>query len=64
MIKAKKDISSINTSEKSQINENQEFKDLIKTWTETSEKILLIMNKEEQFLTKNSKFQYSCYSLK
>ena len=53
MIKAKKDITSINTSEKNQIKENQEFKDLIKTWTETSQRILLIMNKEGQFSTKN-----------
>ena len=53
LIKAKKDISSINCSENNQINENQEFNDLIKTWTETSQKILLMMNKEEKVFTDN-----------
>ena len=53
LIKAKKDISSINTSENNQIKENQEFNNLIKTWTETSQKILLMMHKEEKVLTKN-----------
>ncbi len=53
LIKAKKDISSINTSENNQIKENQEFKDLIKEWTETSRKILLIMNREQKVLTEN-----------
>ena len=53
MIKAKKDISSINTSENNQIQENQEFNDLIKTWTETSRKILVMMNKEQKALPEN-----------
>ena len=53
LIKAKKDISSINTSENNQIKENQEFNNLIKTWTETSQKILLIMNNEQKVLTEN-----------
>ena len=53
LIKAKKDISSINTSENNQIKENQEFNNLIKTWTETSQKILLMMNREQKFLTEN-----------
>ena len=53
LIKAKKDISSINTSETNQINENQEFNNLIKTWTETSQKILLMMNREQKILTEN-----------
>ena len=53
LIKAKKDISSINISENNQIKENQEFNDLIKTWSETSQKILLIMNKEQKVLTEN-----------
>ena len=53
LIKAKKDISTINTSESNQIKENQEFNDLIKTWTETSRKILLIMIKEQKVLTEN-----------
>ena len=53
LIKAKKDISSINTHENNQIKKNQEFNDLIKTWAETSQKILLTINKEQNFLTKN-----------
>ena len=53
LIKAKKDISSINSSENNQIKENQEFNDLIKTWTETSREILLMMNKEQRVLTEN-----------
>ena len=53
MIKAKKDISSINTSENNQIKENQEFNDLIKAWTEASQKILMMMNKEEKILFEN-----------
>ena len=53
LIKAKKDISSIDTSEYIQIKENQEFNDLIKTWTETSQKILLMMNREQKNLTEN-----------
>ena len=50
LIRAKKDISSINTSENNQIKENQEFNNLIKTWTETSQKILLMLNKEQKVL--------------
>ncbi len=53
LIKAKKDISPTKTSENNQIKENQEFNDLIKTWTETSRKILLMMNEEQQVLTEN-----------
>ena len=53
LIKAKKDIYSISTSENNQIKENQEFNDLIKTWTETSRKILLMMNKEQKVVTEN-----------
>ena len=53
MRKAKKDVSSIDTFEDNQIKENQEFQDLIKTWTETSQKILLMMNKGEKVLTEN-----------
>ena len=53
LIKAKKDVSSINTSENNQIKGNQEFNDLIKTWTEASQKILLMMNKEQKVLTES-----------
>ena len=52
-IKAKKDVTSIDTSEKNNFKRNQEFDDLLKTWTETSQKILLMMNKEEKVLTEN-----------
>ena len=52
-IKAKKDISSNSSSEKNQIKDNQQFNDLVKTWTETSQEILLMMNKEHKFLTDN-----------
>ena len=53
LIKAKKDISSINTSENNQNKEDQEFNDLIKTWTDASQKILLMMNEEQKVLTEN-----------
>ena len=53
LIKAKKDISSINASENNQIKGNKEFNDLIQTWTEASQKILLMMNKEQKVLTEN-----------
>ena len=53
LVKAKKDISSVNTSENNQFKENQEFNDLIQTWTETSQKILLLLNKEQKTLTEN-----------
>ncbi len=53
LIKAQKDISSINNPENNQIKENQEFNDLIKTWTETSQKLLIMINKEQKVLTEN-----------
>jgi len=52
-IKAKKDISTINNSEDNQFTENQEFDDLIKTWTETSQKILLMIKNEQKVLAEN-----------
>ena len=53
-IKAKKDISSKDSSESNNIKEEQDFKNLVKDWTETSQKILLIMNKKEHIFTDNS----------
>ena len=53
LIKAQQDITSSNSSECKKIKEEQDFNDLIKTWTETSQKILLMMNKKEELLTKN-----------
>ena len=54
LIKAKKDTSLINTAENNQTKENQEFKDLIKDWTVTSKKILLMMKGEHSVLTEHS----------
>ena len=45
--------SSLNTFENKKIKENQEFNDLIKTWTETSQKILLMMNRDQKILSEN-----------
>ena len=53
LINAKKDISSNTSSEKNKIKGNKQFNDLVKTWTETSEEILLMMNKEHKVLTEN-----------
>ena len=53
LIKAKKDISSNNNPENNQTKKNQEFNDLIKNWTETSQKILLTLNKNEEVLTRD-----------
>ena len=53
LIKAQKDITSSDSSEDNKIKEEQDFNDLIKNWTETSQKILLMMNKKEELLTKN-----------
>ena len=51
--KAKKDISSIGNSENLETKEIQEFNDLIKNWTESSQKILLMINKQKKVLTEN-----------
>ncbi len=53
MKNAKKEISSIGSYEFQESKENQEINYLIKNWTETSKKILLMMNNKDQFLTKN-----------
>ena len=53
LIKAKKDISSHTSSEKDQIKGDKQFNDLVKTWTDTSEEILLMMNKEHKVLAEN-----------
>ena len=51
--KAKKELLSPETSGNYQINENKEFNELISDWTQTSKKILLILNKKDQLSTKN-----------
>ena len=53
LVKAQKDITSRNPSKKNELHEDHEFKDLIKTWTDTSQKILLMINKEQKVLTEN-----------
>ena len=53
LIKAKKDISLTDPSELNKSKEEQDFNDLIKNWTEVSQKILLMMNKKEKVFTKN-----------
>ncbi len=52
-IKAKKDITLNSPSEQNEIKEEKNFDDLIKKWTETSQKILLVMNKKDEVFTKN-----------
>ena len=51
LTKAKKEMLSIKTSENNEINENQEFNDLISDWTRTSQKLLLSLNKKDHWLT-------------
>ena len=53
LIKAKKEMLSIETSENYNVNEDQKFNDLIADWTITSQKILQILNKKDQALTKS-----------
>tara|TARA_Y100001968_G_scaffold321429_1_gene355813 strand:- start:1435 stop:1743 length:309 start_codon:yes stop_codon:yes gene_type:complete len=51
--KAKKEITSIDTSQHHEMSQSREFIDLINNWTETSQKILLMLNKTEQPFTNN-----------
>ena len=53
LTKAKKDISLNDPSESNNIKEDQEFNDLVKSWTETSQKILLMMKNKEKVFTSN-----------
>ena len=53
LIQAKKNISSSDSFEDHKSNEKQVFNDLVKDWTETSQKILTIMNKKEKVFTAN-----------
>ena len=53
LTKAKKEISTIETAGNDEIIENQDFNELIKDWTKTSQKLLLMLNKKDQVLTKN-----------
>ncbi len=51
--KAKKENLSIESSGNLEINESEDFNNLIKDWTKTSQKILLMLNEKDQILTKN-----------
>ena len=51
--KAKKEKLSIESSQDHPINGNKEFNDLIENWTETSQKILLMLNQKDRILTKS-----------
>ena len=54
MINAKKDITSNESIVKNKKSEEEKkFNDLIKNWTETSQKILLTMNSKDNFISKN-----------
>ena len=53
LLKAKKDIITNNEFEQNETKQEQDFDDLIKNWSETSQKILLIMNNKEKVFTKN-----------
>ena len=57
LIKAQKDITTSDSSEQKRIKEEKDFNDLIKNWAETSQKILLMMNKKESIFKekRNSK---------
>ena len=51
--KAKKELSILDNCKSHSRAETQEFNDLIQNWTETSQKILSLMNKKDQILTEN-----------
>ena len=51
--KARKEMLSTQAFENDKINKSNEFNDLIKDWTETSKKILLMLNNKDLVSTKN-----------
>ena len=53
MNKAKKEITPLDNFEDHESYKNQEFNALITDWTEKSQKILLMLNKNDQISTKN-----------
>ena len=53
LAKAKKEMLSIETAVGNETPENQEFNDLITEWTKTSQRLLLMLNKKDRFLSKN-----------
>ena len=48
MSQSKKELLSIETSDKDKINENQEFNKLVEDWTNISKKILLMLNMKDK----------------
>ena len=50
-IKAKKEISPIDSSKSEKSKEEKDFNDLVKNWTDTSQRILLMMKNKEKFFT-------------
>ena len=53
LIKAKKDIYANASSENNKFKEENDFNELIKIWTEASQKILLAINRKEKVLIQN-----------
>ena len=53
LIKARQDISLNDSSGNNNFKEEQVFNDLVNSWSETSQKILVIMNNKEKVFTKN-----------
>ena len=53
LIRARKDISSFDTPDKNKSKKSQELIDLLETWTESSQKLLLMISKEQKVLTEN-----------
>ena len=51
LIKAKKDIFTDDSAQNKKLDEEKAFNNLVKNWTETSQKLLLMMNKEEKSFT-------------
>ena len=53
LIRARKDTSSFDTSEENKSKESQELIDLLETWTESSQKLLRMISKEQKVLSEN-----------
>ena len=53
LIKARKDISQNDSSENNTFKDEQVFNDLVNSWSETSRKILVLMNSKDKVFTKN-----------
>ena len=53
LLKAKKDITLNDPSEQNRIKEEKDFNDLMKNWTETSQKILFMISNKDKVFTKN-----------